>query len=152
MADQPGILDRGLTVLYRLAINGVADHLDESGDAWIFGDEAVVPPLLRWSNQHQFESALPHNPSSEPLENRPALAPICRIGLCSARLAAIGIGSLLAQPHQVQHVDRARPIVLPELREHVLGRIDMAHELSYSLVARLLARRHEAPNGALTFA
>ena len=38
-ADQTRILDRRLPVLDRLAIDGVADHGDEGGDARIFGDE-----------------------------------------------------------------------------------------------------------------
>ena len=38
-ADQARILDRRLPVLDRLAIDGVADHGDEGGDARIFGNE-----------------------------------------------------------------------------------------------------------------
>ena len=40
------ILDRGLAVLDRFAIDGIADHLGERRDARIFGDEAVVPALV----------------------------------------------------------------------------------------------------------
>src|SRR5262245_39761717 len=101
-------------MLHRFAIDGIADHLDKSADAWIFGDEAVVPALRLRTDQHQFETALPDDLAAEPLEHRRALPAIGRIGFRAARLAAVGIGSLLPQPHQVEHMDRTRPVILPE--------------------------------------
>ena len=37
---------RRLAVIDRFPIDRIADHLGERGDAWIFGDEAVVPALV----------------------------------------------------------------------------------------------------------
>ncbi len=71
----------GLAVLHRFAIDRIADHLDEGGDAWIFGDEAVIPALLLRADQHQLEPALPDDAAAEALEHRAAFAPIGRIGL-----------------------------------------------------------------------
>src|SRR5229473_6863806 len=87
VADQARILDRGLAVFHRFAIDGVADHLGESGDAWIFSDESVVPALLLRPDQHQFEPALPDDPATEPFEHRPAFSPIGRVGFPAGRLA-----------------------------------------------------------------
>ena len=64
---------------------------------------------------------------AKPLEHRAALAAISRIGLGTRGLAAVGIGGLRAQAHQIEHVDRTRPVVGPELRKDFPGRIDMAH-------------------------
>ena len=88
--DQPGILHRRLSMLHSLPVDGIADHLDEGGDAGVFGDEAMVPALGLGTNQHQLEPALPDDASAEPLEHRAALAAIGRIGFRAARLAAIG--------------------------------------------------------------
>src|SRR5262249_35528263 len=85
--DQAGIFHRRLAVLHRFAVDGVADHLGEGGDAWIFGDEAMVPALLLGTDQHQLESALPDDAAAEALEHRAALAAIGRIGFRAARLA-----------------------------------------------------------------
>src|ERR1700754_54436 len=85
------------------------------------------PALLLRADQHQFETALPDDLAAQPLEHRCTLTAIGRIGFRAARLAAIGISSLFPQPHQIEHVDRPWPVILPELREYLLGRIDMAH-------------------------
>src|ERR1700723_3599369 len=45
-SDQPRVFHGGLPVFDRLAIDRVADHLDEGGNARIFGDEAVIPVFL----------------------------------------------------------------------------------------------------------
>ena len=127
MADQAGILDGGLAVLHGFAIDGIADHLGERRDAWIFGDEAVIPALRLGPDQHQFEPALPDDAAAEPFEHRAAFAPIGRVGLRPRRLAAVGIGGLRAQANQVEHVDGPRPVIGPELCEHFPGRIDVAH-------------------------
>src|SRR5690348_7611424 len=127
MPDQPGIPNRGLAVLYRLPVDGIADHLDEGADARIFGDEAMVPAFLLRADQHQLEPALPDDAAAEALEHRAAVTAIGRIGLETARLAAVGIGRILAQAHEVEHVDRPGPVALPEFCEDLLGRIDMAH-------------------------
>ena len=84
-------------------------------------------------DQHQFEPALPDDPAAEPFEHRPAFPAIGRIGFRAGRLAAVGIGGLRAQPDQIEHVDRARPVIGPELRENFLGRIDVAHAASFLL-------------------
>jgi hypothetical protein len=118
---------RRLAVLHRFPINRIADHLGEGGDAWIFGDEAVIPAFLHWADQHQFEAPLPDDPAAQPFKHRPAFPAISRIGLRAGRLAAVRIGRLLPQPHQIEHVDRAWPVVGPKLREYFLGRIDVAH-------------------------
>src|SRR5437667_10692901 len=91
MPDQARILDRGLTMLHRLAVNWIADHFGEGGDARIFGDEAMVPALGLGADQHQFELALPHDPPAELLEHRPAFPAIGGIGFRAAGLSAIGI-------------------------------------------------------------
>src|SRR5277367_5537655 len=51
-ADEPRILHPSLPVLDRFAVDGVADHGDEGGDSRVLGDEAEVPALLRWTDQH----------------------------------------------------------------------------------------------------
>ena len=130
MADQAGILDRGLAVLDRFAVDRIADHLGERRNAWVFGDEAVVPALLCRPDQHQLEPPLPDDPATQPLEHRPAFPAIGGIGFRPRRLAAIGIGRLLAQPDQIEHVDRPGPVIGLELRENFLGRIDVAHAAS----------------------
>src|SRR5581483_4127146 len=79
--DQPRILHRRLAVLDRFAIDGIADHLDESADARIFGDEAMVPALVLGTDQHQLEPALPDDPAAEAGEHRTRLPAIGRIGL-----------------------------------------------------------------------
>ena len=127
MADQARILDRRLTVLHGFAVDGIADHLGERRDAGIFGDEAMVPALLLRADQHQFEPPLPDDPPAQPFEHRPAFPAIGRIGFRTGGLAAIGIGRLIAQPDQIEHVNRARPVIGPKLREYFLGRIDVAH-------------------------
>src|SRR5437867_8300076 len=127
VADQAGILDGGLAVLHRFAVDGIADHLGERRNAWIFGDEAAIPALRLGPDQHQFEPALPDDAAAEPFEHRAAFAPIGRIGFRARRLAAVGIGGLRAQANQIEHVDRTRPVIGPKLRKHFLGRIDVAH-------------------------
>ena len=114
-------------MLDRLAIGGIADHLGEGGDAGVFGDEAMVPALVRRSDQHQLETALPDDPAAQPLEHRTAFPAIGRIGFRAGRLTAVGIGRLLSQPDQIQHVNGTWAIIGPELREDFLGRIDVAH-------------------------
>ena len=47
--------------------------------------------------------------------------------------STIGIGGLFAQPHQVEHVDRARAVIVPKQRKNFLGRIDVAHVFSLNL-------------------
>src|SRR5690242_4868706 len=59
VTDQSRVLHGGLAVLHCLAIDGIADHLDEGRDAGVFGDEAMVPALLLGSDQHQLELTLP---------------------------------------------------------------------------------------------
>ena len=51
MPDQPRILHRGLAVLHGFAVDGIADHLGERGDAGIFGDEAMIPAFLLRADQ-----------------------------------------------------------------------------------------------------
>ena len=126
--DQARILDRRLAVFHRFPVDGIADHFGEGGDARIFGDEAVVPALRLGPDQHQFEAALPDDAAAEPLEHRAAFPAIGRIGFRARRLAAVGIGGLRPQPDQIEHVDRTRPVIGPELREDFLGRIDVAHD------------------------
>src|SRR6516162_5548034 len=45
--DQPRILDRRLPVFDRLAVDGIADHGDEGGDARRLSDERKIPAFLR---------------------------------------------------------------------------------------------------------
>ena len=63
--DQPRILDRRLPVLDRLAVEGIADHGDEGGDARIFGDETEIPALVGRPDQHELEPAAPDDPSAK---------------------------------------------------------------------------------------
>src|ERR1700730_14545833 len=81
MPDQAGILDRGLAMFHCLPVNRITDHFRKCRNAWIFGDEAMVPTLFRRPDQHQFEPALPHDPAAQPFEHRPAFPAIGRIGL-----------------------------------------------------------------------
>src|SRR5713226_5150708 len=117
-------------MFHRFPVNGIADHFRKRRNAWIFGDEAVVPAFLRRAYQHQFEPALPHDAAAEAFEHRSAFPAIGRIGFGAGRLAAIGIGRLLAQPDQIEHVDRTRAVIGAELRENFLGWIDVAHAYS----------------------
>ena len=66
-ADEPGILDRRLTVFDRLAIDRIADHFDEGGYRGIFRDEAMVPAFLGGPDQRQLEAAPPDVPAAEAL-------------------------------------------------------------------------------------
>jgi hypothetical protein len=125
--DQAGILDPGLTVFDRFPIDGVADHFGERRNGWIFGDEGVIPAIFLRPDQHQFEPALPDDLTAEPFEHRAAFVAIGGIGFRAGGLAAVGLGGLVAQPDQIEHMDRSRPIVGLELREDFLGRIDVAH-------------------------
>ena len=89
--------------------------------------------MKQWSqhraDQHQFEPALPDDAPAEPLEHRAAFAAISRIGLRAGGLAAVGIGGLRPQADEVEHVDRAWPVIVPELRKNFLGWIDMSHAM-----------------------
>src|SRR5260370_24363162 len=114
-------------MLHRFAIDGIADHLGEGGNTRIFGDEAVIPALLLRPDQHQFEPALPDDPAAQPRKHRPALSSISRISFRAARLAAVGIASLLPQPHQIEHVDRAFATDLTELRQDLPGPLNLTH-------------------------
>src|SRR5260370_29021393 len=78
-ADQPGILYRCLAVLDGFAVDGIADHFDEGGNARVFRDEAVIPALVRWADEHQFKPALPYDPAAEPSKHRPPVAAVSRI-------------------------------------------------------------------------
>jgi hypothetical protein len=62
--DQARVLDAGLPVFHGFAVDRIADHFGESGDARIFGDEAMIPPFLGGPDQHQFEPALPDDPAA----------------------------------------------------------------------------------------
>src|SRR5437667_5578833 len=84
VADQPGILDRRLAVLDRFAIDGISDHLDKRGDAWIFGDETMIPTLFLRPDQHQFKPALPDDQPAEPRKHRFAFPAVGRIGFRAA--------------------------------------------------------------------
>src|SRR3954465_6541235 len=122
----------------------------------------MVPALGLGADQHQLEPALPDDAAAEAFEHRAAVAAIGRIGFRAAGLAAIGVGGVLAQAHEVQHVDRARAVVVPELRENLLGRIDVAHARSLLFYGRdpssgppeaeLRPANAASPNHALTSA
>jgi hypothetical protein len=128
-------------MFHRLAVHGIADHFRKRGDAWIFGDEAVVPAFLRGADQHQFEPALPDDASAQPFEHRSAFPSIGRISFGAGCLAAIGIGRVFPQTYQIEHVDRPWPIIGPELRENFLGRIDVAHAALLVTFCFLITRR-----------
>src|SRR6267142_997397 len=152
--DQVGILDRRLAMFDRFAVDGIPDHFRKCRNARIFGDEARIPALFGRPHQHQLDPPLPDNLSAEPLEHRAALPAIRRIGLRAGCLAAIGIGRLLAEPDQIEHVDGPGPVIGPELREDFPGRIDVAHAISSLKTGSLLlmvARAAARPNPALTF-
>src|SRR4029078_4052457 len=91
MPDQPGILHRRLAMLHRFAVDRIADHLDESGNAWIFGNEAMIPALVLRADQHSFEWTLADDLATKPREHRAALAAIGGIGFRACRRAAVGI-------------------------------------------------------------
>ena len=138
-------------MFHRLTVNGIADHLGERADIRILGDEAMIPPLFLRPDQHQFKPALPDDPPTEPRKHRAAFPAIGRIGLRAGRLAAIRIGRLFPQADQVEHVDRTRPIIGLKLREHFLGRIDMAHAWSPFLMALQLYHAPPQPQNGMTF-
>src|SRR3979490_776035 len=75
-------------MFHGLAVDGIADHFRKSSNAWIFGDEAVVPAFLRRADQHQFKPALPDDAPAQPFEHRPAFPSIGRIGLGAGRSLA----------------------------------------------------------------
>jgi hypothetical protein len=91
-ADQSRVFHRGLPVFDRLAVNRIADHLDEGGNAWIFRDEAVIPAFFRRADQHQFETALPRDLAAEAREHRAAFAAVGSIGLRAAGRSPVRIG------------------------------------------------------------
>src|ERR1700674_3609159 len=96
--DQARIHYGRLAVLHCLAIDGVAQHLDEGRDRGIFGDEHPVPVLARLGpDQHQLEGALPYDAAADALEYRRAVAAIGGVGLGARRGAAVGIGGALAE-------------------------------------------------------
>src|SRR4051794_15349158 len=98
-------------MLNGFAIDGIADHFNESGDAWVFRDEAVVPALLSWPDEHQFEPALPDHLATEAHEHWSAVAAIGRIGFRARRGPSVRVGGTVEQPDQIEHVDRSGAIV-----------------------------------------
>ena len=79
---------------------------------------------------------------AEAQKHRPALAPVGRIGLGPGRRAAIRIVGALAQPHEIEHVDRARALVGAEGGEGLFCRIDMAgHDPGVLMLWSSLSRR-----------
>src|SRR6476469_5944713 len=87
MPDQSRILDACLTVLHRFPIDGITDHLGERSNAWIFGDEAMIPALLLGPDQHQFKFPLPNDPAAQPFKHRApgALRPSGYAACCRSR-------------------------------------------------------------------
>src|SRR5262249_42981749 len=124
-ADQPRSEDRRLAMLDGLTVDRIADHGDEGVDRGIFGDEALVPRLLTRSNQHQLESAAPDDAAAKPCENGMAVAPIGGIGFRAGGFASIRIGGLVAEADEIEHMDRAGPIVGAEGCKGFLCRVDM---------------------------
>src|SRR5258708_8438696 len=102
-ADQPRVLYRRLAVLDGFAVDGIADHFDEGSDIRIFRDEAVIPALVGWSDEHQFKPALPSDPAAAPSKHRPAVAAVSRIGFRAGGASPVGIGCAIAGAHQIQH-------------------------------------------------
>src|ERR1019366_10186048 len=123
--DQSRVLHRGLPMFDGFTIDRIADHFDERGDARIFGDEAMIPALVGWSYQHQFEPALPDHLAAKTDKYRAAVAAIGRIGFRAGRGPPVRISGAVEQPDQIEHVDRPFAIVVSKLGEHFLCRIDM---------------------------
>src|SRR5258708_19361511 len=123
-ADQPRVLYRRLAVLDGFAVNWIADHFDEGGDIRIFRDEAVIPALVGWADQHQLKPALPHDPAAEPSKHRPAVAAVSRIGFRAGGASPVGAGGPVVEPHQGDHGDGASPSLLPKLAAHLLSPTD----------------------------
>src|SRR5258708_32942747 len=131
-ADQPRVLYRRLAVLDGFAVNWIADHFDEGGDIRIFRDEAVIPALVRWADQHQLKPSLPYDPPAEPSKHRPAVAAVSRIGFRAGGASPVRIGGAIVEPHQSEHVDGAFAMLVSKLCEDFPGRIDMAcHDVSH---------------------
>src|SRR5258708_19611816 len=130
--DQRRVLYRRLAVLDGFAVDGIADHFDEGSDIRIFRDEAVIPALVRWADQHQLKPALPYDPAAEPSKHRPAVAAVSRIGFRAAGASPVRIGGAIVEPHQIEHVDGAFAMIVAKLCEDFLRRIDMAfHNVSH---------------------
>jgi len=124
-----------------LAVDGVVDHGDESSDRRVSGNEAEVPALLRWTDQHLLEGAAPDDRSPEAQENRLALPPVSRIGLGPGRATPVRIGRMSAQFDQIKHMDWTGPVVGAKGGEGLLSRVDVAgHATSFSA--------GDPPNGA----
>src|SRR5262249_45338894 len=103
-----------------------ADHGDEGGDGGILRDEALVPRLRNGSDEHQFEAAAPDDAPTEPCEDGKAFPPIGGIGLRTRDFAPIRIGGLVAKADEIEHMDRAGPLVRSEGCKSFLSRVDMA--------------------------
>jgi hypothetical protein len=93
-------------VLNRLAINRIADHRNERGWIWIFGDEHQVPALIFWTNDDTVEASDIVLAPAEAFKHWRAFAGIRLVGLNARRLATVLVCRALAQTHQVEHVDR----------------------------------------------
>src|SRR5579883_1031677 len=104
-----------------LAIDRIADHLDEGGDFRIFRNEAVMPMLILRADQHQFETALPDHLAANAREHRTAFAPVGRIGFSPRRIPPVGIGGARAQADQIEHMDGTGPVIFAKPREYFLG-------------------------------
>src|ERR1700722_2627315 len=132
-ADEPRILHRRLPVLDRFPVDGVADHSDEGGDARVLSDEAEIPALLGRSDQRLLEDSAPDDQAAEARENWLALPPVSRISLSPGRSALVRIGGVGAQFDQIEHMDRADPVVGAKGGKSLFSRIDGAgHATSVS--------------------
>ena len=84
------------------------------------------------SDQHKLEGPAPDDAPAEAREHRPALAPIGRVSFRAGRLAAVGIGRAFPQAHEIEHIDRAGPVVGAKFGEGFLGGIDVAGHARFS--------------------
>src|SRR5689334_25419206 len=85
----------------------------------------MVPAFVGWPDQRQLESTHPGNAAAEPGEHRSAIAPVSCVGFGTGRRPSVRIGGSFAQADQIEHVDGPSAVVVAELGEYFLGRIDV---------------------------
>jgi hypothetical protein len=100
-----------------------------------------------------FELALPNNPAADAGEYWPALTTIGGIGVSAGGLLPIWIACLVAQSHEVEHVDRTFPVVPTKFSEGLFCWIDVSdHPVSCRNSNYLLRSHHQELHSALKLA
>src|SRR3954454_8689876 len=109
-----------------LAVDRISYHFHKGFDPRILGDEAQIPALLAWPDQHEFELAPPDDLATETREYRGAVTAIGSIGFRAGRAAPVGIGRTFPKPEEIEHVDRTFAGTFAKRSKCLLGGVDMA--------------------------